>query len=122
MKFTIAYYLCLIYTTVMFQPLIPLVEDAFAHTFAEAYHIATVHAKYGNNHLEKDLATTSEGANKNQTSLKQDEVFAVHISAQQIDKEFIASSFKRSYLNSNAAKLPGSFMQVLAPPPKELLS
>jgi hypothetical protein len=122
MKFTIAYYLCLIYTTVMFQPLIPLVEDAFAHTFAEAYHIATVHARYGNNHLEKDLANTSEGANKNQTSLKQDEAFTVHIPTMQMHKEFITRPFKRSYPNSETLKLPASFTQVLAPPPKNSLS
>ena len=40
----------------MLQPLIPIAEDAIEHCFAEAYHVATVHAKYGNNHVEIALA------------------------------------------------------------------
>ena len=60
MKFAIAYYLLLIYATVILKPLIPVVEDVLIHCFAEAYHVATVHAKYGNNHLEKELANTND--------------------------------------------------------------
>jgi hypothetical protein len=44
MKFAIAYYLLLIYSTVILKPLIPVAEDALFHCFAEAYHIASVHA------------------------------------------------------------------------------
>ena len=63
MKFAIAYYLLLIYSTVVLKPLIPVAEDAVMHCFAEAYHIATVHAIEGNNHVEKEMA--DPGANDN---------------------------------------------------------
>lgn len=42
--------------------------DAWDHSFAEARHIATVHAKYGEHHLEKQLAAEekdTEGKTQN---------------------------------------------------------
>jgi hypothetical protein len=45
----------------MLRPLIPLVKDAWDHAFSETIHIATVHAKYGANHLEKELAAGETG-------------------------------------------------------------
>jgi hypothetical protein len=58
MKFATAYYLLLIYATVMLKPLIPVAEDALFHCFAEAYHVATVHAIEGKNHVEKEMAAS----------------------------------------------------------------
>lgn len=46
----------LLYLTVMLKPFAPIVLDRFAHAFAEAEHISTVHAIYGANHLENRLA------------------------------------------------------------------
>ena len=43
----------------------PFIEDSFSHTFKEAIHIATVHALYGNNHLQKEVL---ENTTDNQTS------------------------------------------------------
>ena len=79
--FTKAYYLLLIYSTLMLQPLIPVAIDCWQHTFAEAQHILTVHAKYGSNHLEKELAAASSenGNNKDQNSVKSEETTPVHI-------------------------------------------
>ena len=58
MKFATAYYLLLIYTTVILKPLIPVAEDALFHCFAEAYHVATVHAVEGKDHVEKEMAAS----------------------------------------------------------------
>lgn len=81
MKFALAYYLVLIYATVILNPIIPVAEDAVMHCFAEAYHVATVHAKYGNNHLEVALANDAkDDDSKNQTSTKYGEQSTVHIS------------------------------------------
>ncbi|MEP6512575.1 MAG: hypothetical protein ABJA79_01805 [Parafilimonas sp.] len=62
----------LLYLTVVFKPAIPIISDALSHTFADAIHIATVHAKYGNNHLEKELATEGfdNDNSKNQNTVK----------------------------------------------------
>jgi hypothetical protein len=56
MKFATAYYLLLIYATVILKPLIPVAEDVLFHCFAEAYHVATVHAVEGKDHVEKEMA------------------------------------------------------------------
>lgn len=66
MKFAAAYYLFLIYATVILKPLIPVAEDALGHCFAEAYHVATVHAIEGNDHVEKEMAASGS----NDDSLK----------------------------------------------------
>jgi len=58
MKFATAYYLLLIYTTVTLKPLIPVAEDALFHCFAEAYHVATVHAIEGKDHVKKEMAAS----------------------------------------------------------------
>ena len=84
MKFAVAYYLLLIYLTVILQPLIPIAEDALFHCFAEAYHVATVHAKYGNNHVEIALANDANDNNsKNQTNVKFNQQTIVHILTQE---------------------------------------
>jgi len=72
MKFALAYYLILIYATVMLKPIIPLAQDAIVHCFAEAYHEATVHAMEGNDHVEKEMADSGadDDATKNQKADK----------------------------------------------------
>ncbi len=75
MKFAVAYYLILIYSTVILKPLIPVGEDAVMHCFAEAYHIATVHAIEGSDHVEKEMAASgaNDDASKNQKTDKDEQ-------------------------------------------------
>src|SRR4051812_12394578 len=81
MRYPGAYYLPLLYATFVFQPLFLVAEDILSHTFAGAIHIATVHAKYGNNHVEVELAQTSSDndCGKNHDSQKSEEQTSVHI-------------------------------------------
>ena len=84
MKFPIAYYLLLLYLTVILRPLLPLASDAWGHTFNEAIHIATVHAKYGANHLQSVLADNAAQNNSNgktQNTIKFGEDVPVHLTA-----------------------------------------
>ncbi len=120
MKFPVAYYLLLLYTSVMFSPTIPLVKDAIAHTFAAAYHIATVHAKYGNNHLEKELANTSDAQSKNQGSEKQLELFAVHITTKNTEDICLIKNCKKAYSFFSEAKILPIVLTIIAPPPKTI--
>ena len=78
-KFTIAYYLLLLYTTAIFQPLIVIATDAWSHTFAEANHIATVHVKYGIHHLDASLEKANSNDTKHQQKMKVDDNSRVHI-------------------------------------------
>ncbi len=60
--------------------MIPVTEDAIMHCFAEAYHISTVHAKYGNDHLEKEVAAgTDDNDKSNKSAVKDDETITAHI-------------------------------------------
>ncbi len=107
----------LLYVSVMFKPLIPIISDALSHTFAEAIHIATVHAKYGNNHLEKELADTNAD-NKDQNTAKSEEAFPVHVSTDNYDYRFYLNKIDRSYSDLKLNHLPAVFISMPVPPPK----
>ena len=81
MKFAAAYYLLLIYSTVILKPLIPVAEDALMHCFGEAWHIATVHAAEGSNHVEKEISASgaNDDSSKNQKTDKTEQ--AIHETA-----------------------------------------
>lgn len=56
----------------MLKPLLPVAEDALFHCFAEAYHVATVHAVEGKDHVEKEMAAAGadEASSKKQQADK----------------------------------------------------
>ena len=75
MKFAAAYYLLLIYATVIAKPIIPVAEDMLLHYFAETHHITTVHAAEGKDHVDKEMAASGKDdvASKNQKADKAEE-------------------------------------------------
>ena len=56
----------------MLKPIIPVAQDVIVHCFAEAWHVATVHATQGNNHVEKEMADSgaNDDSSKNQKADK----------------------------------------------------
>lgn len=122
MKFAIAYYLLLIYATVILKPLIPVAEDALMHCFAEAYHVATVHAKYGNNHIEKSIADTNDDTNSNSKNvLKEDSAASIHLSFMQeisFAEILVSKTFTSIQSISFVHKI---FLAIVIPPPKFFL-
>ena len=64
MKSPAAYYLFLLYCTLMVRCAMPVACDAFSHLFNEEAHIATVHAVYGSHHLQAEVAGTPNLPNK----------------------------------------------------------
>src|ERR1022692_2264038 len=120
MRAPIAYYMMIVYFTVMFKPLLPIVRDVVSHTFAEAIHIATVHAIYGSNHLQKELAQTcdSNSNNKHQgPNNGQDEV-QVHVSATEFICHLFPSAIGIHFQTSGLSPLENGFLAQDAPPPK----
>lgn len=119
MKFAIAYYLLLIYLTVMLQPLIPIAEDALSHCFAEAYHVATIHAKYGNNHVEIALANDAKDDNsKNQTNIKAGEQTLLYLPVnEELLQNFIKDQPEKTFFYY-PDKLCEIFISKHIPPPK----
>ncbi len=86
MKSTVAYYLMLLYLTVMIHPLLPIVADVWCHAFSEINHLATVHAKYGTHHLEISLSKSADENNGKNNNTGKIENFAAEHFLQSPDK------------------------------------
>jgi hypothetical protein len=80
-KTNAAYCFLLLYTLAMCKPLLPLVQDDFAHIFWKAKHLATVHHHHGDHHAEKEVAEAQHGeeADKHPATAKISEPVSVHI-------------------------------------------
>ncbi len=120
MRYTTAYYLMLLYVTVMFKPLIPIISDALSHTFSETIHIETVHAKYGSNHLEKELAAsgTDNANNKNQNTITSEDQVLIHVASNEIKYHFGLNSIIKDYPFCKPFTLSSVFIIKAGPPPK----
>lgn len=120
MKFVSAYYLFLLYLTVVFQPLVPIICDALAHTFENEIHLATVHAHYGSNHLETTLAeTNANDKNKeNHTTFNSEDPFPVHFAEDRYTVIFILTKMPVKHPVVNLSLLPFAFIAKQFPPPK----
>ena len=119
MRAPIAYYMIILYCTVMFKPLIPIVKDMLAHTFAEAIHIATVHAIYGANHLQKEVDQTGSDntGNKHQSSNTEDQV-QVHVSANVCKYNFGNMITSNKFPFYKYCEIIPGFVSKHSPPPK----
>lgn len=118
MKFAAAYYLLLIYAGIIAKPIIPAAKDMLLHCFAQAYHIATVHAIEGKDHVEKEMADSG----KDDASSKTQKVDKT----EQCLHEAIAGSvfsfinpypflYHYSFLNQSLSKI---YIDFINPPPR----
>ncbi len=120
MKFATAYYLLLIYATVILKPMIPVAEDVLVHCFAEAYHVATVHATQGSNHVEKDMAAdANDDSSKNQKADKAEQT--IHETAIDYIFNFLNPHpviYYHSIINDSLSNI---FIAFVKPPPRILI-
>ncbi len=119
MKVTVAYYLILLYVTVMLKPMLPIVSDTLSHTFYEAIHIATVHAIFGSNHLEKELSDTApdNAGSKHQNVNLEDQV-QVHVSAKECQYDFPFNTKDEFHSCVKMYNLNSGYILRNFPPPK----
>ena len=120
MKFTIAYYLLLLYVSVMLKPVIPIISDALSHTFSAAEHIATVHKKYGNNHLQKSMqdSGSENDTDKNQNTTKSQESIPVHLSTETKNDALVMGVILNHHTLNPHYNLSLVFILKDIPPPK----
>ncbi|MEO6819843.1 MAG: hypothetical protein ABI204_08965 [Ginsengibacter sp.] len=118
MKFTIAYYLLLLYCTAIFQPLIAIAIDAWSHTFAEANHIATVHMIYGTHHLDVSLANANSDDTKSPNKMKVDDSARVHIAVKEYNYCLPALLPSLQFHTIIKSKFLSVFILKHTPPPK----
>ena len=120
MRSPAAYYLLLLYCTVLIRCALPAACDALSHIFNEEQHIATVHAVYGSHHLESQTAGTVDDnhSGKHTASLQQNEPNVVHLFTPYKGYEttvYITSVLYSSFLPCFLIKRSG---ERLTPPPE----
>lgn len=109
----------LLYVSVMFKPLTPIITDELSHMFSEAEHIATIHAKYGSHHLEKELAASStDNGNKNQSTVTSEEQVLIHLASGEIKYDFNLNIALQDYPSCKPFTLTSVFISKAGPPPK----
>lgn len=59
-KQTIIYAFICVYSFVLLKPVMPVVNDLFAHTFYKMQHLATVHYENGKHHLHVELSSKTD--------------------------------------------------------------
>ena len=105
----------------MCKPIIPLVQDLWAHTFYEQEHIATVHHQNGQNHVHYEVAkAANENKNGDNTSkpksFDNDTLFHFAAVNQLRFNDNIPLSIQTYFYRLNI--LPVVFTAINLPPPK----
>jgi hypothetical protein len=119
-KADIAYYLLILYATVMFKPLIPIITDAWEHEFNEVAHLSLVHEKYGSHHVEKELAGNSQDDDhgKNPNSLKSEDQVPFHLGIEEYNSHASSSTFDKQFMLIKHTILLSVCINRKGPPPK----
>ncbi len=120
MKSDIAYYLLLLYITVIIHPLFPIARDWWEHAFNEVNHLSHVHKHYGNNHIEKEVAESSKenSSNKSSNSLKSEDQFNFHVLVNEYKNDYKAVFSVFKFILIKFLKLSSVVISRDGPPPK----
>ncbi len=110
----------LLYLSVMFKPLIPIISDAWEHEFNEIEHLSLVHEKYGSHHLQKELgaSSTNDEHDKNSNTLRSEDQVAFHVLADEYNSHKNSAAFDKHFDLLKYFKLPSVFIAREGPPPK----
>lgn len=120
MKFPVAYYLLVLYCSVMVRCALPVMCDAFSHIFNEEQHIATVHAIYGSNHLQAEVANTvADNKSSHQlASVQQDNPTVIHTFPQGYNSNFIVGMPFLFHSDFSIYRLSAADADCINPPPE----
>ncbi|MEP7375420.1 MAG: hypothetical protein ABI675_18630 [Chitinophagaceae bacterium] len=120
MKSTVAYYLMLLYVTVMLKPLIPIVSDWWQHEFNEMEHLSQVHAIYGNQHLQQGIADTGadNDHSKNQSTLNSEDQVAFHLLVAEYKNDFNSIVADKQFESLKYPKPSSVLIAPEGPPPR----
>ena len=84
MKSVSAYYLLLLYISVLLRPLVPIATDWYAHQFNEIEHMILVHAVYGSHHVEVESGMNKPESDHDKTpGSRSDDQVSVHFSPEE---------------------------------------
>jgi hypothetical protein len=121
MRHPSAYYLLLLYVTVVCRPLIPLLHDWYEHSFNEVEHLATVHHQNGMNHVNYEIGKMEKEDNNpsnNPSKAKTWDETTVHFPAENnFGFKKIVAACTLIYFDQQHI-LPVVFTAIQLPPPK----
>jgi len=117
MKKITSYLLLLIYANGLFASVTPLVNDAFAHMFWRAEHMATVHCVNGQYHVHYELYKAGNTDSKKNNAAKSDEVFSLHIQPAGNSTNFVFWS--KPFTLKDTEGIDSPFIRINIPPPKQ---
>ncbi len=97
----------------------PVISDAFYHAFAEARHLALVHAHDDDHHLDHELAEAGQDHNHEQNHKlpKGEDLLQIHLSIQHNLVDLKPDDFNRDYPSLCPEKLPLTFLAEQISPP-----
>jgi hypothetical protein len=118
LKIIVAYYFLLLYTLALCKPILPAVQDEFAHIFWKAKHLATVHHHHGDHHAEEEIAEAEhKGNDKQPATTKTSEPVSVHIVVEILYSISQLSIHKRQFA-LNSCTISAVSLDKYYPPPK----
>ena len=116
MKSVSVFYLLLLYLVALWKPVLPLFNDALAHTFWEAEHKATVHQHNGEEHVHHELQHEEESDNP-ATPAKFSDPVSLHLVATN-NHSFLCKPICLVQYTPVLSKLLDISSKVPSPPPK----
>lgn len=120
MKSATAYYLLLLYATVMIRPFLPLLADAWFHSFNLAVHLATVHAQFGKDHLDAAFAkkTSDQEMGRHEKNTRTEDPVPAHVVTKPLVSIPLPTLTLDLHLLQHTSNLASVCLVILGPPPR----
>ena len=106
----------------MVRPVLPIVIDWYQHEFNEIEHLACVHAQYGSQHLQSEVAesATENGQPKKVSGTAFEDPIPFHIQTTEAPYAGLIYLNRREFFHNTASKLPHTFILRDGPPPRNI--
>jgi hypothetical protein len=120
LKHPAAYYLLLLYITVLCRPVVPFLQDVLAHTLYEQVHLTAVHHHGEASHVQREMGSLSQEENTANRPAKiktQEEVLPHIASGYQLVNLlcFSPGSIKNAFV---LTYFPAVVLAIQLPPPR----
>ncbi len=112
----------LLYLTMMVRPVLPIVIDWYQHEFNEIEHLACVHAQYGSQHLQREVAESAaeNGQPKKVSCTAFEDPIPFHIPITEAPYAVLANLNRLEFFHNIAGKLPQTYILCDGPPPRNI--
>ncbi len=114
-KALISLTLC-VYVFGLVKPVLPIVKDAFAHSFFNTSHMATVHMENGRYHLHLELKAEADTETKHHNAAFNNETLSQHVKTETVCLEpFVQKVIELSATYTNVLKDVTLSLEIIPP-------